>query len=173
LARQEPSLIARVLADRAAVIVASDMVRARESAALLAPGAPELTSPLLREVDLPIPGWLRWLRAPVGGWIVLSRMAWMMGATEPGPSAESFRAALARAGEAAGWLAGLAAQRGDVLAVTHGGFRRLLAPALCRRGWRGRAWPISSPNWSSWTLEAPEPLRRSATLAPPPARTAE
>lgn len=151
--------MARVLADRAAIIVASDMVRARESAALLAPRAPELVTPLLREVELPIPRWTRWLRVPVGCWIVISRLSWMMGVVEPRPGAESFRGAVTRASECADWLAALAAERGDVLALTHGGFRRLLAPALHKRGWRGRAWKLSSPNWSAWTFEKALPVR--------------
>jgi broad specificity phosphatase PhoE len=150
-----PPEITRAPASRAALVVASDMQRARESAALLAPDAPAKVSALLREVDLPVPRWARWLRLPVAGWIALSRLAWILGAR----GTESFPAAIARARAAADWLTELAAARGDVVAVTHGGFRRLLAAVLRGRGWRGRAWLASSSWWSAWRFEAPDSPR--------------
>jgi len=54
-------------------------------------------------------------------------------------------------------LPGLRAFRsmsGMVFAVTHGGFRRLLAAELVRRGWSHQTpWPQRRyHNWSAWTL---------------------
>ena len=152
-----PSLLA--LAADAGIVVASTLPRAIASAALLAPGREITTSALLRETPLetsaqPLPrlGGLRWPRAV---WALVQGTRWLAssirGAHPPGVDA----AALARAEEAAEWLASLSSEHGRVVAVTHGIFRTLVAAALVRRGWGA---PDRRPyhEWSAWRYAAPD-----------------
>lgn len=140
----------RAVAARAGAVVASDLPRAGASAALLGGTAPRLVSPLLREVDLPVPAWPG-ARLPLGLWLVGARAGWARGTL---PSPEPPPAARARAREGARWLADLAAAHGTVVAVTHGAFRPLLAAALRADGWRGRGW-LRHGHWSTWVLVGP------------------
>ena len=140
-------------------VLASDLPRAVASAALLAPGRDVMRTPLLREApletpELPMPG-LGGLRLPLRGWGVVFGArwiaAWARGAPPPGVDAR----ALARAEEAAEWLAAQADEaRGRVVVVTHATFRLLVARALVRRGWRG---PGRRPVrvWSAWRYVPP------------------
>jgi hypothetical protein len=84
------------------------------------------------------------------GMVFLTRWLWASWRGAPLPGVDA--ATLARAEEAADWLARLAAERGRVVAVTHGTFRTLVTTALVRRGWRrpGRR-PYHA--WSAWRLE--------------------
>ena len=147
------------LARDAARVIASDLPRTVASAVRLAPGHPVVRTPLLREApletpEMPFPA-LGGIRLPFRGWgIVFGARwlaAWMRGAPPPGVDAET----LARADEAAQWLAGHAAETGGrVVAVTHATFRLLVAQALVRRGWRG---PDRRPfrEWSAWRYLPP------------------
>jgi broad specificity phosphatase PhoE len=69
-----PAGLAREVA-RASVIATSDLPRAAASAAHLARGRAVTTSPLFREVPLPIPDWLPF-RAPFTVWEALIHLRW-------------------------------------------------------------------------------------------------
>jgi len=60
-----------------------------------------------------------------------------------------------RAGLAAEWVDGQAAKNGVTVAVTHGGFRRLLSAKLAQRGWRISPGRRRYHNWSVWELTRP------------------
>ncbi|WP_437819496.1 histidine phosphatase family protein [Sorangium sp. So ce1078] len=138
----------RVLAMQAGAVVSSDLPRARASAELLVPGAEITTSPLLRELDLPVLP-LGNARVPLAAWALAIGLRKAYGALR----AEAPPAATQRqAGEAAAWLIELAAQRGSVLAVTHGWIREVLARALADRGWRRVHASGRYAHWSAWTL---------------------
>jgi broad specificity phosphatase PhoE len=96
-----------------------------------------------------VPPWRRVL-LPLAAWLTLSRSGWLAGVW---PGAEARAAVVARAGEAAAWLAGLATRDGAVIAVTHGAVRPVIAAALHASGWRGRAWGRYAP-WSAWEFTA-------------------
>ena len=100
-----PALRAMALA--AGRVVASDMPRARASAALLAgPGVAFETSPLLREIVLWMPSWRR-VRLPLMGWalaIGLGSLVRRWRGAYPDPEV-SARAHLTLALEQAGWQA--------------------------------------------------------------------
>ena len=143
------------LAKGARVVVASDLARAVASAAVLAPAVTVETTPLLREAaletpDRPLPR-LAGLKLPLRLWGLLffTRWLWASWRGQPPPGVDA--GALARAEEAADWLARRAADGGRVVAITHGTFRTLVTAALMRRGWSG---PEQRPfhAWSSWTL---------------------
>jgi len=145
------------LARTADLVVASDLPRALASAALLASGREVHASALLREAplettELPLPR-LAGVRLPLRGWALVFGVRWLRARWRgaPPPGVDAF--ALARADEAAAWLAGLAEERGRVVAVTHATFRMLVAAALERRGWRG---PERRPfrEWTAWRLRA-------------------
>jgi broad specificity phosphatase PhoE len=148
-----PALVA--LAQKAGAVVASDLPRAIASAALLAPSATVEMSALLREApletaDAPFPR-LWGIKLPLRAWgmVFVARWLWASWRRAPLPGVDA--AALARAEEAAEWLARLATERGRVVAVTHGTFRTLVSAALERRGWRP---PARRPHhvWSAWRL---------------------
>ncbi len=146
------SLVA--LARDAEALVASDLPRAIASARMLAPGAAFETSALLRETPIetvvrPLPR-VGGLRLPLRGWALVFGARWAMAAMRGGPPPGVDDAAIARAEEAAAWLAGIADAHGRVLAVTHSIFRGLLSATLVKRGWRG---PERRPSheWSAWS----------------------
>lgn len=146
---EQPPEELRVLAPDA-LVVASDMVRAQQSAALLA--ARFTTSPLLREVRLVVPACGGW-RLPFALWALVVGVRWAWGRRRSDPA---FADDIARADEAAAWLESLANEHGTVIAVTHGAVRRYLADALAARGWivtlpRKRTW---AP-WSAWSATRP------------------
>src|SRR5437868_3854532 len=59
-----------------------------------------------------------------------------------------------RADAAADWLEREARTSAMIVAVTHGGFRRILAARLVARGWHAQApqGPQRHANWSYWEL---------------------
>jgi broad specificity phosphatase PhoE len=144
----------RDLAARAGVVVTSNAARAIESGRLLAPGREITASPLLRELDLPPPQ-LRGLRLPLAGWALTYGFRWICNrvTARPDHSAEE----LARASQAAEWLAGLAEPSGTVVAVTHATFRRHVARELSARGWRLIPGRRRSHPWSAWRLTLTRP----------------
>lgn len=142
----------RDLAARAGVVVASKAPRAIESARLLAPDREVLTSPLLREMDLPPPALTGW-RLPLAGWALAYGFRSLFRTMTFGPPTSP--AEIARAREAAEWLIGLSRDHGVVVAVTHAAFRGLLARTLEDAGWRCATRTRRSPHWSAWSLTNP------------------
>lgn len=128
-----PPLPVLELARAANYFVASDLRRARESAAWLANSRGVNIDADLREAALPeslgTP-----LTLPTGVWIVIARLAWFLNWSD---ARESVAAARARAARMAGRLTTLAAEHECVMAVGHGMFNRFVAAELRRRGWRG------------------------------------
>ena len=131
-------------ADGAQVIAASDLPRAIASARRIAPARDPEVTPLLREFELDAPHWMPHL--PMQLWEVLSHLQWSYRLLRGGPH-ESLR----RASDAAEWLAQRAANSATVVAVTHGGFRRLISNRLEARGWQVGPERRSYANWSVWS----------------------
>ena len=157
---------------RASVVAASDLLRATDSAARLAPGRPVMVSPLFREIPLPVPRWLPG-RAPLLVWDALIHVAWgldlLRGQGMPFDARE-------RAREAVRWCRDACRQAsGDgatVAVVTHGAFRRVLAQQLLREGWRAGAGRRSYAHWSVWRFDAAAALAASAHESTPMEDTA-
>jgi broad specificity phosphatase PhoE len=146
---ERPPEHARALVREVGCVVASDLPRARASAALLLPdGPPARESPLLREVAMPVPTWPG-VRLPMIGWAVATgaRVAFARLRREPPPEA-----ARRQAEAAAAWLRELAAAHGSVLAVTHGGVRSLITTVLREEGWTLTPGGSRYAHWSAWTL---------------------
>ena len=137
-----PELI-RVAAE-ASVIAASDLPRAIASARRIAPAREPDITPLLREIRLEPPRWLP--RLPIQVWDILSHAQWSYRLAR-GTQHDFVR----RASDAADWLAQRAAGEATVVAVTHGGFRRIIANRLEARGWSAGPERRSYENWSVWS----------------------
>jgi broad specificity phosphatase PhoE len=140
-----PAELCRCAAD-IACIVTSTMRRARESAALVAPGRPVTASALFDEAALPtrIP-WRIALKPD--HWDALARAAWLAGWSA---GVESLAEASTRSEQAAQRLDELARDHGSVLLVGHGMMNTLILRALRRRGWRGSGSPRAY--WGAVTL---------------------
>lgn len=134
-------------------LVASDMRRAMESAARLAPGRPVQTSSLLRESPLDIPRWPT--RLPLLAWAMVINAAWSWRILRRGEVSAAERA---RADDAAEWLASMVADGSVAIVVTHGVFRRLIAQQLRVRGWTNVRREGGYQPWSSWHMAAPARL---------------
>ena len=130
-------------AEQAAIIVSSDAPRAIESARKLAPDRDVITSPLLRELRMEPPA-LRWIRLPMAGWALVFGVQWLRRKLAT-PEDEQ------RARAAADWLIDLAA--GDLVVVTHGSFRLLLAREFESRGWVLVLPRRRSSHWSAWAMK--------------------
>ena len=144
--QQPPERVVNLLR-HAGIVVASDTLRARESASLLAPGMHVSTSPLLRELELRGPS-LGPLRLPLFMWAIAvgSRTgALRLIGRYPGPAEE------ARVAEAANWLSQLSETRGSVVAVTHASFRKLVSRRLRASAWRCEGSARSLRPWSVWS----------------------
>ena len=133
------------LAARAEVLAASDMPRAIASARRIASARDAEIVPLLREIQLEPPGWVP-LRLPIAAWDAMSHLQW------------SYRllrsvdhAFVRRAEEAATWLVSRADGGASVLAVTHGGIRRIIDWCLRRRGWRPLPGKRGYEHWGCWS----------------------
>lgn len=83
---------------------------------------------------------------PIQVWDVILHVQWSYRLLGGAPH-DSIR----RANDAAEWLAQRAADSATVVAVTHGGFRRLVASRLEARGWRAGPERRSYANWSIWS----------------------
>jgi hypothetical protein len=145
---ESPPAELRAIAAGAGVVVASDLLRARASAELLATPRVIECSPLLRETPLPIPA-LGALRLPPPAWGLViftsATLRRMRGVAPP--------AAIVKQGDdAATWLAGLAHHHGSVLAVTHVNVREHIAAALARAAWRRVPGGARFAPWSAWTF---------------------
>ena len=134
-----------VEARNAGMIVSSDVQRAIESAHVLADGRDVITSRLLRELALQPPS-LRWIRLPLFGWALLFGVRWLFRRTHATPD-EALRVRAA-----AQWLNELSERHGEVVVVTHGMFRSLVARELAQRGWTPAIPKRSSAHWSAWSL---------------------
>jgi broad specificity phosphatase PhoE len=133
------------IAAKATVVAASDMRRAIASVQRLVPGREADITPLLREITLETPAWVRF-PLPILGWDVISHslVSWYIARSRD----HEF---LRRAELAAHWLAERAAESASVVAVTHGGFRRILDHRLVTRGWARIPGSRSYENWSVWS----------------------
>ena len=133
------------MAAKADVLAASDMIRAIASVRRLDPARDAHVVPSLREITLDTPEWMR-LPLPIVVWdlfshtLVTVRMLLSL-------DHEHIR----RANEATNWLVERASDTQRVVAVTHGGFRRLLDAQLVRRGWQRAHAKKSYANWSVWS----------------------
>jgi broad specificity phosphatase PhoE len=148
-----PAALAAEVA-HAAVVVASDLPRAIASAERLAPGRELLVSPLVREVALPIPGWVPG-RVPLTAWALAIHASWVAGLVRRRAEAPEV---VARVRAAAAWCAArcdAAGREATVAVVTHGVMRRLLARELLAAGWRAEPGRRSYAHWSAWRLRAP------------------
>lgn len=133
------------LAATADVLAASDMRRAIASAQRLAPGREPHVSPLLREITLEPPEWLR-VPLPLVAW------DWLSFTQVSSYLRRSTDHAFMRRGElATDWLTQRTTGTARVVAVTHGGFRRILDHRLVARGWNRAARPRTHENWSVWS----------------------
>jgi broad specificity phosphatase PhoE len=134
-------------AARTTLIAASDLPRAIASAQRLAPGREPDVSALLREIELEVSPWMpRRARLPVHAWDMINFATWSYRLF-----ARNDHAFVRRADAAVDWLLERVRADSTVLAITHGGFRRLLDAQLMRRGWRRMPGPLSYENWSSWS----------------------
>lgn len=131
------------IARTADVILASDLLRAIMSARAIAPGREPVLSPLLRELKFNLPGWGP--KLPVGVWDGLHYLIWSARLLARARTQE-----MERAGLAADWVSTQAPNDGITIAVTHGGFRRLLSSKLAQRGWSVSPGPRRYHNWSVW-----------------------
>jgi broad specificity phosphatase PhoE len=139
-----PQTLVRRVAD-ATHIVASDLPRAIASAERLAGGRRIHTSPLLREIPLPIPRLP--MRAPLAAWGTAMHLAWSYRVVRRDKSADE----LARVGAAIEWLTSVAGSELTVV-VTHGVFRSSLARELLRLGWVSEGRKGGFSHWSEWTF---------------------
>jgi broad specificity phosphatase PhoE len=126
-------------------IVASDLPRAIASAQRIAPRHQVELSPLLREIRLEPPRWIP-LRLPIQVWDVFSHVQWSYRLFS-----DADHEYVRRAREAVDWLVDHAARSSNVVAVTHGGFRRILDARLVAQGWRRGSAKRSYSNWSVWS----------------------
>ncbi len=130
-------------AEGAHVIAASDLPRAIASARRIAPTRDPEVSPLLREFRLEPSRWMP--RLPIEAWDAISHLQWSLRLLRNAP-----HDVIRRANDAAEWLGQRAVDAATVVAVTHGGFRRVIANRLEARGWRAGPERRSYENWSVW-----------------------
>ena len=133
------------LARSAERVVASDLPRAVASARVLAPGRDPITCELLRELTFDLPAWGP--RLPLEVWDGLHYLLWTYRLAARVGTPETRRAE-----GAADWLESALAGASLSIAVTHGGFRRLLAAELVKRGWSHETRRRRYHNWSAWSL---------------------
>jgi broad specificity phosphatase PhoE len=144
----QPPIELRLIAQRAGIVAASDLERARTSAERLVPGASIVISPLLRETSLPIPS-LGSARLPLGIWALAIGLGWIYRRSrgeQPAPGAHE------QATAAAAWLIELAERHDSVLAVTHGSIRPMIARSLIANGWIQESGGRRFRHWSAWTF---------------------
>lgn len=135
------------LTSHTGVVVCSDLLRAIESAALLAPGAGVVQSAHLRETHLPIPDFGR-LRLPHICWGIAMGLRWKRRLRNEPVNANN--GGRKQGAEASAWLESLLEQHQSVIAVTHGVTRQYIADALTARGWRAPQSRMAFNYWSAW-----------------------
>jgi broad specificity phosphatase PhoE len=139
-----PSSELKALAAKADVLCASDMIRAIASAQRLAPGRQVAVSPLIREIKLEPPSWIPF-NLPLDVWDSFSAAQWTYRLAVGANNEFTDRAVMG-----VDWLVAHASGTRTVVAVTHGGFRRILAHRLLARRWQAAAPNRSFENWSAW-----------------------
>ena len=137
------------LAARADVVAASDLARAIASVRRLAPEREPEIVPEMRELRLEPPRWVP-VPLPIEVWDAMSYVQWSWRLARDADHEYS-----RRAGAAAHWLLSRAANGASVVAVTHGGIRRIIARHLERFGCAARTGKRTHENWSSWSYALP------------------
>jgi len=142
-----PALLAQAaIAD---CLISSDLSRALASVERLGPAAAKRVSPLLREMALELPRWVR-ARWPLAVWEVCIHAHWLgqqlRGAIAPPEE-------LRRASDAVEWLDEVSRESPNIVVVTHGAFRRLLGRRLVETGWTAHPRVGGYRNWSWWPFE--------------------
>lgn len=150
--RVEPPARVRDVASTMRCLVASDLRRARESAAWLASSRQFLVDPDLREAALPESLGIAFRLSPAA-WAAVARVAWWLNWCD---SDETVAMTRGRAARAADRLEKLAEEHGSVMAVGHGMFNRFVASQLRRRGWIGPK-VLPSAHWSAAQFDQREP----------------
>lgn len=119
------------------VVVCSHLLRSIESAQALGYQEIHVQEPLFRETAIPHfrkgP-----ISLPVGAWVVILRILWVLGFSRNG---ESLINARVRAREAASRLVQLAQEHQAVLLVGHGFINHFIAKELRKSGWFGPSKP--------------------------------
>ena len=127
-----PSQEAIDQANQASIIVCSTLQRSLESAQKLTKQPVFLTDALFCEANLPYSDWHYPRLSPLF-WLTFYRVLWLLGYSK---NAESFKAAKARAKQAAQLLVALANQHQRVLLVGHGVINYLIDKELKKLGWK-------------------------------------
>lgn len=146
-----PSAELERLVGSAVLVAASDLPRAIASARRLAPTCDIEVSSLLREIRLEPPPWIP-VRLPIQVWDVFSHVQWTYRL-----AVDADHAFVQRANDAVDWLIAHAARSANIVAVTHGGFRRILDARLVARGWGRVSARRSYANWSVWSYRSHAP----------------
>lgn len=128
-------------------LVASDLVRATESASRIAEARPFDTTPLLRELPLAVPDFAG--RLPLMGWALCIHARWLLDLTS---GRDRYLRDDARVASSADWLEASVARAAEIVAVTHGVMRKYLADELVSRGWERAGRTGGYRPWSAWTL---------------------
>lgn len=127
--QQPPEKLLKQVAD-ANLVLSSERLRAKQTAAMAAPHMAAIPFDLFNEAPLPPPRWpVRFLPRT---WNFFARSAWMMGHSLGG---ETNKEAWVRAGHAAAALHEHA-KHGKVYLAAHGWFNRMLRKELRKKGWR-------------------------------------
>ena len=142
-----PSLELMEFVQSTPCVVCSDLARAVESAARLAPGVCARISPLFREAGRPFQE-NTGRRATLAVWDRLSVYLWRTGRSV---TDEPIEAAENRADLAVDELIGLTRDFGRVICVGHGTFNRQIGAKLLQRGWTGPA-VVAQAHWSATTF---------------------
>jgi broad specificity phosphatase PhoE len=143
-----PTAAVVALARRADVLLASDMRRAIESARRLDPTREPTIIPALRELRLEPPVWIP-ASLPISVWDAMSHLQWTTRIV-----LRSDHDIVRRARQASDALLEAAYECDNVVAVTHGGIRRIIAADLLRRGRALVSRDGGHRNWSCWTLRS-------------------
>ena len=134
------------LARLADVLLASDMRRAIESARHLDPAREPTIVPALRELRLEPPVWIP-AALPIALWDAMNHVQWTTRIV-----LRSDHETVRRARLAADALLEAAYGCDNVVAVTHGGIRRIITAELLRRGRALISREGGYRNWSCWSL---------------------
>lgn len=118
----------------AGLLISSIRPRARESAALAAPGREVRVEALFIEAALPPPPLPEWIRLSPRFWGVVSRFWWHVFNHHGGQ--ETRAEAEVRAARAADLLVEAASEGRDVVVFAHGYFNHMVGECLKARGWR-------------------------------------
>ena len=118
---------------RNALVVSSHLPRSIASAHLLTGKAPDVSDPIYREAELPVFN-LPWFRTKPMTWVVINRIAWLLGVSA---NAESAACTRNRAKLATSRLLDSARSHSKVVLVGHGFINRYIARQLLHHGCKG------------------------------------